>query len=47
MKLQWLKNMKPVTHADKALDYVEKSLALVRQRINSEYVVLRIRLEEL
>jgi len=34
MKLQWLKQQKPVTHADKALDYVEKALTLVWQRIN-------------
>jgi len=32
MKLQWLKQQKPVTHADKALVYIEKVLALLRQR---------------
>jgi len=32
MKLQWLKQQKPVTHADKALVYIEKVLAILRQR---------------
>jgi len=32
MKLQWLKQQKPVTHADKALEYVEKALAIAQDR---------------
>jgi len=33
MKRQWLKQQKPPTHADKALEYVEKVIALVKRRI--------------
>jgi len=36
MKLKWLKQQKPVTHADKALEYIEKALALVRQRATAD-----------
>jgi len=32
MKLQWLKQQKPVTHADKALEYVEKALVIAQDR---------------
>jgi len=35
MKLQWLKQQKPVTHADKALVYIEKVLAIVQERAAS------------
>jgi len=32
MKSQWSRQQNPVTYANKALNYVEKTLALVRQR---------------
>jgi len=39
MILRWLKLQKPIAHADKALEYVEKALAILRQRasVNPEH----------
>jgi len=39
MILRWLKLQKPIAHAEKALEYVEKTLAILRQRasVNPEH----------